>query len=91
MFVKGGQGRSEELMMTTERPRGLRFALRNWMRPPRPHGETIEGRVVSSLELFYDLVFVVFVSQVAHALAPQATQWGSATSSSCSAWSGTPG
>jgi low temperature requirement protein LtrA len=39
------------------------------MRPPRPHGEVIEGRTVSFLELFYDLVFVVFVSQVAHALA----------------------
>jgi low temperature requirement protein LtrA len=39
------------------------------MRPPRPHGEAIEGRTVSFLELFYDLVFVVFVSQVAHALA----------------------
>jgi low temperature requirement protein LtrA len=56
-------------MMTIERPRGLRFALHDWMRPPRPHGEAIEGRVVSSLELFYDLVFVVFVAQVAHALA----------------------
>jgi low temperature requirement protein LtrA len=39
------------------------------MRPPRPHGQAIEGRTVSFLELFYDLVFVVFVSQVAHALA----------------------
>jgi low temperature requirement protein LtrA len=39
------------------------------MRPPRPHGQAVEGRVVSFLELFYDLVFVVFVSQVAHALA----------------------
>jgi low temperature requirement protein LtrA len=39
------------------------------MRPPRPHGEAIEGRTVSFLELFYDLVFVVFVSQVAHSLA----------------------
>jgi low temperature requirement protein LtrA len=38
------------------------------MRPPRPHGDVIEGRTVSFLELFYDLVFVVFVSQVAHAL-----------------------
>ena len=56
-------------MATTDTPRGLRFALRDWMRPPRPHGEAIEGRVVSSLELFYDLVFVVFVAQVAHALA----------------------
>ena len=55
--------------MMADRPRGLRFALHDWMRPPRPHGEAIEGRVVSSLELFYDLVFVVFVAQVAHALA----------------------
>jgi len=55
--------------MTTDRPAGVRFALRDWLRPPRPHGETIEGRVVSPLELFYDLVFVVFVSQVAHQLA----------------------
>lgn len=48
---------------------GLRPALRVWWRPPRAHGQAIEGRVVSFLELFYDLVFVVFVSQVAHALA----------------------
>ncbi len=51
------------------RPPGLRFALSDWLRPPRPHGEAVQGRVVSSLELFYDLVFVVFVAQVAHALA----------------------
>jgi low temperature requirement protein LtrA len=55
--------------MATERPTGLRPALRDWLRPPRRHGEAIQGRVVSSLELFYDLVFVVFVSQVAHTLA----------------------
>ncbi len=62
--------------MTIERRGGLRFALRDWMRPPRPHGEAIEGRVVSSLELFYDLVFVVFVAQVAHALAISADAVG---------------
>jgi low temperature requirement protein LtrA len=56
-------------VVSFERAAGLRFALRDWLRLPRPHGEAIEGRVVSSLELFYDLVFVVFVSQVAHALA----------------------
>jgi low temperature requirement protein LtrA len=39
------------------------------MRPPRPHGDVIEGRTVSFLELFYDLVFVVFVTQVAAPLA----------------------
>jgi low temperature requirement protein LtrA len=55
--------------MASSRSTGLGFALREWMRPPRPHGEAIEGRTVSFLELFYDLVFVVFVSQVAHALA----------------------
>jgi low temperature requirement protein LtrA len=53
----------------SSRPTGLGFALREWMRPPRPHGDVVEGRTVSFLELFYDLVFVVFVSQVAHALA----------------------
>ena len=62
--------------MTIQRSSGLRFALRDWMRPPRPHGEAIEGRVVSSLELFYDLVFVVFVAQVAHALAISADAVG---------------
>jgi low temperature requirement protein LtrA len=46
------------------------------MRPPRPHGDVIEGRTVSFLELFYDLVFVVFVSQVAHALAAHPDRQG---------------
>jgi low temperature requirement protein LtrA len=55
---------------------GIGFALREWMRPPRPHGEVIEGRTVSFLELFYDLVFVVFVSQVAHALAAHPDRQG---------------
>ncbi|MFN8080695.1 MAG: low temperature requirement protein A [Kineosporiaceae bacterium] len=55
--------------MSIERPAGLRVTLRDWLRPPRPHGEAVEDRVVSSLELFYDLVFVVFVAQVAQALA----------------------
>lgn len=44
--------------------------IRAWFtRPPRRHGEIIEDRVVSPLELFYDLVFVVFVSEIAHTLA----------------------
>jgi low temperature requirement protein LtrA len=55
--------------MASDRTAGLGPAVRDWMRPPRPHGEAVQGRVVSSLELFYDLVYVVFVSQVAHALA----------------------
>jgi low temperature requirement protein LtrA len=49
-----------------------RFAggLRQWLwRPPRPHGETIAGRTVGFLELFYDLVYVAVISQAAHHLA----------------------
>jgi low temperature requirement protein LtrA len=44
--------------------------LRRWfLRPPRPHGDVIEDRTVSFLELFYDLVYVVLVGQIAHTLA----------------------
>ena len=44
------------------------FRSRFWL-PPRPHGQAIEDRTVSFLELFYDLVFVVVVAQAAHTLA----------------------
>ena len=37
--------------------------------PPRRHGEIIEDRTVSFLELFYDLVYVVLIAQATHALA----------------------
>jgi low temperature requirement protein LtrA len=37
-------------------------------RPPRAHGETIAGRTVSFLELFYDLVYVAVIAQAAHHL-----------------------
>jgi low temperature requirement protein LtrA len=48
----------------------LGAGLRRWfLRPPRPHGEVIEDRTVSFLELFYDLVYVVLIGQVAHTLA----------------------
>ncbi|MBN1528611.1 MAG: low temperature requirement protein A [Thermoleophilaceae bacterium] len=48
----------------------LRAGLRRWfLQPPRPHGEVIEDRTVSFLELFYDLVYVVLVAQIAHTLA----------------------
>jgi low temperature requirement protein LtrA len=44
--------------------------LRRWLwGPPRPHGEPILDRVVSPLELFYDLAYVAVVSQAAHHLA----------------------
>lgn len=51
-------------------PMTLGAGLRRWfLRPPRPHGEVIEDRAVSFLELFYDLVYVVLVGQIAHTLA----------------------
>ena len=51
-------------------PAGMakRFRGRFWL-PPRPHGEIIEDRTVSFLELFYDLVFVVLIGRAAHTLA----------------------
>lgn len=45
-----------------------RFRGRFWL-PPRPHGEVIEDRTVSFLELFFDLVFVVLIARAAHTLA----------------------
>ncbi len=42
---------------------------RIFWQPPRAHGDVIEDRSVSFLELFYDLVYVVVVAQAAHGLA----------------------
>jgi low temperature requirement protein LtrA len=51
-------------------PVTLGAGLRRWfLRPPRPHGDVIEDRRVSFLELFYDLIYVVLVGQIAHTLA----------------------
>ncbi len=44
------------------------FRRRLWL-PPRAHGDMIEGRTVSFLELFYDLVYVVVIARAAHTLA----------------------
>jgi len=46
---------------------------RHFWQPPRAHGDVIEGREVSFLELFYDLVYVVVVSQAAGHLAREVT------------------
>ena len=49
-------------------------AFRDWFwRPPRPHGATIQDRVVTNLELFYDLVYVAVIGQAAHHLAEGVT------------------
>ncbi len=49
---------------------------RHFWKPPRAHGDVIEGREVSFLELFYDLVYVVVVAQAAHHLAGGVTWAG---------------
>ena len=46
---------------------------RSLWQPPRPHGEQPRERVVSPLELFYDLAVVVLVAQAAHHLAGHLT------------------
>lgn len=53
----------------TQHPVGLGPAMRRWFGPPRAHGEVDDDRTVSFLELFYDLVFVVLIAQIAHTLA----------------------
>ncbi len=45
----------------------LRF--RTWWRPARKSSDPHDDRTVSFLELFYDLVYVVLVAELAHALA----------------------
>jgi low temperature requirement protein LtrA len=55
-----------------------RGPFKRWFwQPPRPHGEVIESRTVSFLELFYDLVYVAVISQAAHHLAEHASVRGS--------------
>ncbi|TFC17936.1 low temperature requirement protein A [Cryobacterium algoritolerans] len=49
---------------------------RHFWQPPRAHGDVIEGREVSFLELFYDLVYVVVIAQAAHHLAGHMTWAG---------------
>ncbi len=51
---------------------------RYFWQPPRAHGDVIEDRSVSFLELFYDLVFVVVIAQAAHHLAEHVSWRGAA-------------
>ena len=48
------------------------FRRRFWQ-PPRAHGDVIEDRTVSFLELFYDLVYVVVIAAAAGTLAHEIT------------------
>ena len=43
--------------------------FRDWWQPPRKAGTGLEHRQVTFLELFYDLVYVVIIAQLSHALA----------------------
>ena len=52
-----------------------RFKRWFW-RPPRPHGEIIADRSVSSLELFYDLVYVAVIAQAGRHLAEHVSVQG---------------
>ena len=45
----------------------IRF--RRWWQPPRPASNHPEERRVTFLELFYDLVYVVIIAELSHALA----------------------
>jgi low temperature requirement protein LtrA len=57
----------------TEPASFLRRFRRVFWQPPRAHGDTVEDRTVTFLELFYDLVFVVVIGRASHALAVQVT------------------
>ena len=46
----------------------IRGSFRRWWRPPRKAGERQADRSVTFLELFYDLVYVVLIAELAHAL-----------------------
>ena len=47
----------------------IRRTFRHWWQVPRRASDRAEDRTVSFLELFYDLVYVVLIAQIAHALA----------------------
>jgi low temperature requirement protein LtrA len=46
-----------------------RIRFRRWWQPPHPASDHAEERRVTFLELFYDLVYVVIIAELSHALA----------------------
>lgn len=64
-------------VVSDETDRRPRFRDRFWQ-PPRAHGEIIEDRTVSFLELFYDLTYVIVIARAAHHLAEHVTWRGAA-------------
>ncbi len=61
-----GGSMSDRTTKSPNMPQRLRAVF--WQ-PPRAHGDVIEDRTVSFLELFYDLVYVVVIAQATHHLA----------------------
>ena len=49
--------------------KSVRQSFRSWWKPPRKTSERESERRVTFLELFYDLVYVVIIAELAHALA----------------------
>ena len=49
------------------------FRRRLWQ-PPRAHGDVVEDRTVSFLELFHDLVYVVVIAAAARTIAHEDDQ-----------------
>lgn len=58
----------------------LRHRARRWWQPPRKLSERQDERSVTFLELFYDLVYVVIIAQIAHALSEDVTLTGTSIS-----------
>jgi low temperature requirement protein LtrA len=54
----------------------LRRGFRTWWKPPRALRDRQPDRSVTFLELFYDLVYVVLVAELAHSLATDVTLSG---------------
>ncbi len=54
----------------------FRQGFRKWWQPPRMVSEREAERSVTFLELFYDLVYVVLIAELAHALAGDVTWSG---------------
>lgn len=56
-----------------------RLRFRSWWQRPRIASQPLEDRTVSFLELFYDLVYVVLIAELAHTLATHVNPTGIGT------------
>ena len=56
-----------------------RIRFRRWWQPPHPASQHPEERRITFLELFYDLVYVVIIAELSHALATHVSLAGIGT------------